>query len=204
MTTRSSLGSFLSSTTTVPWLLSFGLLALLIGTRSQFVVEHLHFAPAFRAPDATLAVFFLAGLWIASAPFTIVLLGAAALADQIAFAGGVPDWCLTAAYVCLIPAYLVMWFAGRYCRGVDLMSPAGAAKLVGALVVGCFIEFVISSGSFFLWSGYFPTMSASEYWSKTIGYYPSYLGWAAVYIAAALAVASVVRSLRGESAQQTG
>jgi len=203
MTTRSTLGSFLSSTTTVPWLLSFALLALLIGTRSQFVVEHLHFSPALRAPDATLAVFFLAGLWLASAPFVLVLLGAAALADQIAFAGGVPDWCLTPAYVCLIPAYLVMWFAGRYCRGADLMSAAGAFRMIGALAIGCLIEFIISSGSFFLWSGYFPAMSAGEYWSKTIGYYPSYLGWAAVYIAAALAVASIVRAFRSETAQQS-
>ena len=199
---RSSLGSFLSSTTTAPWVLSIALLLLLIGTRSQFVVEHLHFSPALRAPDATLAVFFLAGLWIASAPFTVALLGAAALADQIAFAGGVPDWCMTAAYVCLIPAYLTMWFAGRFCRNTDLMTAEGATKLIGALIVGCFIEFVISSGSFFLWSGYFPTMPATEYWSKTIGYYPSYLGWAAVYIAAAFALASIVRAVRGEAAQQ--
>jgi hypothetical protein len=203
MSTRSSLGSYLSSASTAPWLLSIALLLLLIGTRSQFVVEHLHFSPALRAPDATLAVFFLAGLWIASAPYAAVLLGAAALADQIAFAGGVPDWCFTAAYVCLIPAYLTMWFAGRICRGVDFMSPAGASKLIGVLVVACFIEFVISSGSFFLWSGYFPAMPAAEYWSKTIGYYPSYLGWAAVYVAAALAIASIVRAFRTESAQHT-
>lgn len=198
---RSSLGSFLSSVTTAPWLLSFALLIVLVGTRSQFVVEHLHFSPALRAPDATLAMFFLAGLWIASWQFTLVLLGAAALADQIAFAGGVPDWCLTPAYAALIPAYLVMWFAGRYCRNTDFMSVAGASKLIAALVIACLIEFIISSGSFFLWSGYFPGMAASEYWSKTIGYFPSYLGWAAVYIAAAFAIASIVRAFRGEAAQ---
>jgi hypothetical protein len=203
MSTQRSLGSFLSATTSAPWLLSFALLLLLMVTRSQFVVEQLHFSPALRAPDAPLAVFFLAGLWLSSRPFAAVLLGAAALADQAAFASGVSDWCVTAAYACLIPAYLTMWFAGRYCRGVDFMSVVGAAKLIAVLVAACAIEFVISSGSFFLFSGYFPTMGAVEYWSKTIGYFPSYLGWAAVYIAAAFAVASIVRAFRGETAQQT-
>ncbi|MBC7982949.1 MAG: hypothetical protein H7Y02_03750 [Candidatus Obscuribacterales bacterium] len=185
------------------WLLSFALLLLLMGTRSQFVAQQLHFAPWLRAPDATLAVFFLAGLWIPSIALMGVLLGAAALADQAAFASGVSDWCVTAAYVCLIPAYATMWFGGRYCRSVNFASPVGFAKLTGALIITCWVEFVISSGSFFLFSGYFPTMPASEYWSKTIGYYPHYLGWAAVYVVAGIALASIVRPLRSGALQQS-
>lgn len=188
---------------TATWVVSFALLLLLVGTRSRFVAEHLHFAPWLRAPDATLAVFFLAGLWIPSIPLAGVLLGAAALADQIAFTNGVSDWCVTAAYACLIPAYLTMWFAGRYCRNVHLASLSGLAKLTAALVIGCAIEFVISSGSFFLFSGYFPTMPASEYWSKTIGYYPSYLGWAAVYVVAGIALVTALRPIRNDATQNT-
>lgn len=201
MSAQSSTPSFLKSLTRAPILVSLSLVLVLITTRSHFVVDYLHFSPALRAPDATLGIFFLAGLWIASWRFAGLLLGAAALADQIAFANGIPDWCLTAAYACLIPAYLTMWFAGRYCRGADIMSAAGLLKIASVMVVATFIEFVISSGSFFLWSGYFADMSASEYWSKTIGYYPSYLIWATVYVAVGLAIAMVARPVRTDATQ---
>jgi hypothetical protein len=190
-----------NKTSTATWVLAFGLIFLLIATRSRFVADHLHFAPWLRAPDATLAVFFLAGLMIPSIPLAAVLLGASALADQIAFANGVSDWCVTAAYACLIPAYLTMWFAGRYCRNVNLLSTTGAIQFAGALVIACALEFVISSGSFFLFSGYFPAMGAVEYWSKTIGYFPSYLGWAAVYVVAGVAVVSALRPVHSDVAQ---
>lgn len=185
---------------------SLALLLVLIGTRSRFVAEHLHFAPWLRAPDATLAVFFLAGLWIPSIRLVVVLLGASALADQIAFSNGVSAWCVTAAYICLIPAYVSMWLGGRYCRGDNFLSLVGASKLAGVLVIACAVEFVISSGSFFLFSGYFPTMGASEYWRNVIGYYPSYLGWAAVYVVAGIAIASVLRPVASrarDNAQHT-
>ncbi|HTE43286.1 MAG TPA: hypothetical protein VK629_20865 [Steroidobacteraceae bacterium] len=202
MSVQSPAQSFLKSLTRAPMLVSLALLVVLIGTRSQFVVEYLHFAPEYRAPDATLAIFFLAGLWISSGRFAGVLLAAAALADQIAFANGVPDWCFTAAYACLIPAYLAMWAAGRYCSGANVMSANGLLKMASTLVVACFLEFVISSGSFFLFSGYFSAMPAAEYWSKTIGYYPQYLGWAAVYIVAGLAIAMAIRPVRSDATQK--
>jgi len=196
MSTQKSFPALVKSMSSAPVVLSLGLLLLLLGTRSNFVAQHLHFAPWLRAPDATLAVFFLAGFWIPSVPLAAVLLGAAALADQIAFVNGVSDWCVTAAYACLIPAYLTMWFAGRYYRGVNFMSPSGLANLAATLIIACAIEFVISSGSFFLFSGYFPDMSAAEYSSKVIKYYPSYLGWAAVYIVAGFAIVSAIHPLR--------
>ena len=188
--------SRLSSDSAAPWVLSCALLLLLVGTRSRFVADHLHFAPWLHAPDATLAVFFLAGLWIRSIPLVGLMFGAAALADQLAFANGVSSWCVTAAYACLIPAYLAMWFGGRLCRGVNLASVSGFARFAAILFVATTIEFIISNHSFFLWSGYFPTMSTSEYWSKTIQYFPQYLEWAAIYITAGIAIISAITPLR--------
>src|SRR5215471_14540065 len=199
MAMQSTLRSLRDSVT--PLLLSFGLLIVLVGTRSQFVAEHLHFAPWLRAPDATLAVFFLAGMWIRSIPLIGVLLAASALADQLAFANGVSDWCVTAAYACLIPAYLVMWYSGRYCRDLSL-TPKGIAKFAGVFLIATWIEFVISNHSFFLFSGYFPNMSTAEYWSKTIRYYPLYLEWAAIYVVAGMAIVSAITPLRNYVRQQ--
>jgi hypothetical protein len=203
MPAHNSVRSFFASVIASRWALPTALVLLLVGTRSQFVVEHLHFAPWLRAPDATIAVFFLAGLWIASVPLVVVLLAASALSDQLAFANGISDWCFTPAYACLIPAYLTMWFAGRLCRQTNFLSIKGAVTLVGALVVACGIEFVISSGSFFLWSGYFADMTAGEYWSRTVHYYPSYLGWAAVYVVAAFAIATAIQPLKKSVVQQS-
>src|SRR5690348_3836273 len=89
-----------------------GLLLVLV----MLVTRSHHFGTAFSPPDASLAVFFLAGLWIASGWIFGALIIVAALADQVAFAAGVSDWCVTAAYGCLIFAYGAMWLGGRFNR----------------------------------------------------------------------------------------
>src|SRR5689334_13873540 len=63
---------------------------------TMLVTRSHHFGTAFSPPDASLAVFFLAGLWIASGWIFGTLIVVAALADQMAFAAGVSDWCRTA------------------------------------------------------------------------------------------------------------
>jgi hypothetical protein len=155
-----------------------------------------HFGTAFSPPDASLAVFFLAGLWIASGWVFGGLLVIAALADQIAFASNVSNWCVTAAYGFLIPAYGAMWAAGKFCRNTEPLSIAGSARILGALAIGSALYFAVSNGSFFWLSGYFDTMTLGEYWSRTIKYFPWYLGWAAAYSAAGILIAVIVRAIR--------
>jgi hypothetical protein len=179
-------------------------LSLLLAAAMLLTRSH-HFGTAFSPPDASLAVFFLAGLWIASGSIFGGLLVVAALADQIAFASNVSDWCVTAAYGCLIPAYGAMWFGGKLCRDASLFSAPGFARLALSMIVSCAVYFVISSGSFFLLSGYFDGMSMSEYWSRTIKYFPWYLGWASAYAVSALIVAELVKMLavKGTSGEAT-
>jgi len=154
-----------------------------------------HFGWAFTPPDTTLAVLFLGGLWVRSVWTFPVLLATAALADQIAFQQGVSDWCVTPAYPWLIPAYACMWLAGIACRKLDWRTPAGIATGSAYLAVAIAVEFVISSGSFFLFSGYFPEMRAPQYWASTIRYFPSYAGLSFGYVAAAVAGAMALRHL---------
>jgi hypothetical protein len=145
-----------------------------------------HFGTAFSLPDASLAVFFLAGMWIRPTSLSVltfsVLLVCAALADQLAFAANVSNWCVTAAYGFLVPAYGVMWFAGRWCRKADIRNVKGVALVAAAVVLGSAVYFAISNGSFFWFSGYFDAMSFVEYWSRTLRYFPWYLLWASVYV----------------------
>lgn len=174
-----------------PWI-SLALVALIALTRSH------HFGTAFSPPDATLAAFFLAGLLAPGALLFGGLLVTAALMDQVAFANGVSAWCVTAAYGFLIPTYGVMWYAGKYCRETNFLSAAGAAKLSLSLLLGGAVAWMISSGSFFLFSGYFTDRTAAEYFShpEVIGFVPRYIGWAVAYSVAGVAVALAWRALR--------
>ena len=184
--------SFKLSLSRRDWTLAAALVAVMLLTRSH------HFGTAFSPPDASLAIFFLGGLWLASGWVFGGLLLIAALADQMAFNANVSSWCVTAAYGFLIPAYGAMWSAGYLCRGANLLQASGAARLVLAVVVGSALYFAVSNGSFYWFSGYFDSMAMSEYWSRTLKYFPWYLGWAAAYIAGGIAIASILRVARGE------
>ena len=91
--------------------LAIGLLlvSLMILTRSH------HFASVHNLADASWAIFFLAGAYLRSA---WPLLGFFALSWWLDFAaytwGGVSDFCITPAYVFLLPAYASLWLAGRW------------------------------------------------------------------------------------------
>lgn len=172
-----------------PWL-SLAFVALILLTRSQ------HFGTEFSPPDATLAAFFLAGLFAPGALTYFGLLVTAALADQVAFANGVSAWCVTAAYGFLVPTYGVMWYAGYTCRNTNFLSVIGTSKLVGTLLVSSAVAWLISSGSFFLFSGYFTAMPAAEYFGKVMRYIPPYIGWACAYSIAGVAVALLWRAVR--------
>jgi hypothetical protein len=165
-----------------PWT-SLVLALLILLTRSQ------HFGTPYTPPDATWGAFFLAGLFAPSALLFVVLLAVSALADQIAFASGVSAWCVTAAYAFLVPTYGVMWLGGYFCRSTRLLSLRGAGQLAGTLLVCSVLAFVVSSGSFFFFSGYFPTMPALEYTQRVLRYVPSYVGWASAYALGGIAVA---------------
>lgn len=163
-----------------------------------------HFGSAFSPPDASLAVFFLAGMWIASQRGSSIVFGGllivAALADQMAFAATVSDWCVTAAYGFLIPAYGAMWYGGRLCREASIAKANGFARIAVAVVIGSAVYFAISNLSFFFFSGYFDSMALTEYVARTIKYFPWYLGWASVYIGGALAIALLIGVLKRDDA----
>jgi len=68
-----------------------------------------HFGGIATPPDASLAVFFLLGLWVASARWLVIGLLAAAAADALAIAQGASSYCITPAYPFLIPTHGVIW-----------------------------------------------------------------------------------------------
>jgi len=160
-----------------------------------------HFGDAFSLPDASLAVFFLAGLGISSLWFFGFFLLEAGVIDYVAITQfNVSDFCVSAAYVFLIPTYAVMWFAGRYCAKYKAMNTADLLKSVGLAALATSTAFAISNGSFYLLSGRYTDLSWAQYFSRVAQYYPPYASAALIYALVGLAIVKIVRSMPALSA----
>ncbi len=159
------------------------LAALMAATRMH------HFGSALHLPDASLAVFMLAGFFIASPLFFAGLLLEAGVLDYVAIAHlGVNDYCVTPAYGFLIPTYAAMWFAGRYYARIHQPSWLSLGKFSGIAVAATSIAFVISNGAFYLFSGRQPGASLAEYGAQMAQYFPLYLTGCLLYLACAAAL----------------
>lgn len=154
-----------------------GLVVLMGATRFH------HFGSAFSLPDASIAVFFLAGLWFGGILLFVTLLVEAGLIDYIAITQfSVSDFCISPAYVFLIPAYAAVWFGGVYSAKIASLSPKHLAGQFMALLLTISLAFVISNGSFYLLSDKYIDINWAEYVSRFIQYYPSYLSYAVFYV----------------------
>lgn len=139
-----------------------------------------HFGDVLHLPDASLAVFFFAGFYRKKALFPFLLL-LAGLIDYIAIANGTSAWCVSPAYAFLIPTYAAMWLAGRYCSKFKALNVSELAVSVGLMTLAASIAFVVSNGSFYLFSGRYPDLSWAQYIARIAQYYPPYVGSAMVY-----------------------
>jgi hypothetical protein len=164
------------------------LIALMVLTRFH------HFGDVLHLPDASLAVFFFAGFYRKKALFGF-LLALAALIDFVAIENGTSSWCVSPAYVFLIPTYAVMWFAGRYCSTYKAMTIAELAKSAGLLTLATSAGFAISNGSFYLFSGRYEDLSLGDYFVRIAQYYPSYVGSALIFVVAGFAIVKLFKSL---------
>jgi len=155
-----------------------------------------HFGDALSLPDASLAVFFLAGMGISSLWFFAVLLLEAGVIDYVAITQfNVSDFCISAAYVFLIPTYAAMWFAGCYCTRFKTLNASELLKTVGLSALAISVAFAISNGSFYLLSGRYTDVSWTQYASGIIQYYPVYASAALIYAVMGLAIVKIVRSM---------
>lgn len=181
-----------------PFLLSAVLIALMGVTRMH------HFGSSLHLPDASLAVFLLAGFLVASPLLFGVLLAEAALLDYVAITHmGVSDYCVTAAYWFLIPTYAVLWVAGRaYAKHhQDSLRSLGLFSAISFAAVSA--AFFISNGAFYLFSGRYPDMNISEYAARVAQYYVPYLTSAVIYLVPAVLL-FVVFKLRTDQTRHAG
>lgn len=127
-----------------------GLLALLmLLTRSG------HSGDALHLPDASMAVFFLGGVYVRRHWALAALLMLAVAIDYVAIRyAGVSGFCVTAAYAFLPLAYAVLWYGASWLAlklAGTRMWLATAGLCAGVLVFAS-LSFLVSDGSFY-WLG---------------------------------------------------
>ena len=153
-----------------------------------------HVLTTVSLPDTSLALFLLGGLYLRKGVWFVTLFVLAAIID---FGAAVLDpaqgFCLTNGYWGLIAAYGAMWLGGRWLasrRDAFALLPYAATSLITTI-----IAFVISTQTYYLFSGRFPNGGVMETMHYGWNYLPSYLGFTAIYFAMVWVVARVIRGL---------
>jgi hypothetical protein len=163
-----------------------------------------HFGSSFALPDASLAIFLLAGFFmprfslVAMLTFLAFLFEAGSIDYYAINAAGVDDYCVTPAYLFLIPTYATMWLGGSWFAKYQKNSLSSLALFGGVACVTSTFSFLISNFGFFLFAGRFADMSMFEYASRVAQYYPPYLSGSLLYLALA-AVAFVLLNRQHQS-----
>lgn len=166
------------------------LMALMVATRFH------HFGGPVSLPDASLAVFFLVGLWFGGRNLFFLLSVGAGLIDYLAISQfGVSDYCISIAYPFLIPTYFAMWLAGKLCAPYRMVRVASLAKQFSLLVLATTTAFVISNGSFYLLSGRIMDSTWSIYMEQFASYFPSYIFSTIAYVIFVYTLVTLVRVL---------
>lgn len=180
-----------------------GILALLAVVMLATRINHFG-----AVPDASWAVFFIAGFYLRGwGRWAFPLLLALAVAiDYVVISGqGIAFWshyCVSTAYLFLLPAYAAPWLGGSWLRkhyaGPGLRE---LGLLAGSSVIAASLCFLLSNGSFYWISANVPSRSFGGWLANMGDWYLSYLGTTLVYVgvAAVLHVATVhaARALAG-------
>lgn len=172
------------------------LVAFMAATRSH------HFAGLHHLPDASWAVFFLAGFYLRPA-WTFAALSVLAVAsDYLAItAGGVDNFCVTPAYAMLLPAYGALWLAGRWYakRHSDSMTTLPSLGL--AVLGGATVCEILSSGGFYLASGKIADPSLAGFLDGLAQYFPGMLSAMVMYVGCAALIHAIASLLINRSAK---
>ncbi|QSA98658.1 hypothetical protein [Methylococcus sp. EFPC2] len=181
------------------WPLFAGLALLMAATRSH------HFASITHLPDASWAVFFLAGFYLRPAWVFAGLLGLAGLSDYVAITQfGVSDFCVSAAYGFLLPAYGALWFAGRLYAARYRFEPANLIWLAGYALAGATISELLSSGGFYYFSGRFAETSLAQFGGRLVTYFPHGLEGLALYLGSVVVAHVALTLASGTAPRRSG
>ena len=139
-------------------------------------------------PDATWAVFFIAGFYFARewrwalVPLFLAATGVDFLATRYY---GISNYCATVAYWFIVPGYSVLWLGGAWLRGHYQLAPLDLARLAASLVLSVTVCFLITHTAFYWLGGRVEHPTIAEWWSAFTQWYGLFLGVTATYVALA-------------------
>lgn len=180
---------------------------LTLSTRNQIAIGLLlavfmiltrshHFATIHNLADASWAIFFLAAIYLRSA---WPLLGFFALGWGLDVAattwGGVSDFCMTPAYIFLLPAYASLWLAGRWYAKRHQFAWRTVMPLSISIMAGLTLCELFSGGGFYFFSGRIAETSVAEFGEQLIKYFPLYIETFVFYLGIAVAVHALLTLL---------
>lgn len=179
-------------------LIGLTLMAVMLATRFH------HFGDALHLPDASWALFFLAGFYLS--PVWLLGLMLEAVAIDVAAVGwmGVSGYCLTPAYAALQVAHLALWGGGRL-SSRQAGDFAGVARMAGIALGASAVAFVVSNGSFYWFGDRVVDTSLARFGQTFVDYGPRFLWVTMLYLTvAALAHALFAQLGRGGAAGIAG
>lgn len=158
---------------------------LMLATRTH------HFSSFNQLPSASIAIFFLAGMYLRNIKafwFYYILTLTIDLASSY-FRGQFGD-CITTSYPALVLSYGVMFTVGYYARPnwQKNLWPTNIAKVALALFIASSIAFFISNGSYYALSGKFPELSWAEYATRVDKYYFRSISNPVFYVISAIVI----------------
>ncbi len=178
-------------------MIGIALALLIVATRGQ------HFATLQSLPGASWAVFFLAGVYLRPVWVLPGLLALTWLLDFAAFTwGGASGFCLTPAYVFLLPAYSALWFAGRWYAGQHRFEWPTLLPLAIGMLAGAAVCELFSSGGFYFFSGRFAEPTFAEFGTRLVKYFPGDLQSLVFYVGIAAVVHTLLGLARGAFIQR--
>lgn len=150
-----------------------------------------HVLTSVSLPDASMALLLIGGLYLRKALwFVLLVLLATAIDFGAAAVDSLQAFCLTDGYWGMLPSYAAMWLAGvwlsKQSNSLDVIKYASAG------LVSTLAAFVISTQTYYIFSGRFPDAGIVESMQHGWEYLPSYLGFTAMYLVVFWAAAKVL------------
>ena len=144
------------------------ILSLMLMTRGS------HFLTELNLPDMSLILFLILGFFIPSLTLFFTLFFVGALID---FGSAVFDvskgFCLTDGYWGLIPTYAILFYSGYLLKSKNLYQHLNF--YVPILLISITFAFIISTNTYYIFSGLFGNPSFFESILHGWNYYPEYL-----------------------------
>lgn len=161
------------------------LLALMAATRFS------HAGSAGVLPDATWAVFFLGGFYLAHDwRWSLATLSTAAVGvDYLAIRYyGISNYCVTLAYWFIVPAYSLLWLGGAWLRRHYRRVPLDLVRLPASFLVSATLCLLVNHSAFYWLGDRIAKPTLGEWWSVFTDWYAYFLAVPGVYVALAALV----------------